>query len=146
MLRNSEFRTGHVVSDQSRCNSLPWPSFRHGHGSVTVVSDEIGAVATLGSTTGDSRVKYQPTPVVAVGFVVVVNIAWRSQWSHDMLGVHRPTTVAALLLATERRRARVAARSFAEVLYSLTCSEFAVSRTVASLLTTESSPCLVSFT
>ena len=35
---------------------------------------------------------------------MVVNIAWRSQWSHDMLGVHRPTTVAALLLATERAR------------------------------------------
>jgi len=66
-------------------------------GSLTVVSDEIGAVATLGSTIGDSRVKYQPTSVVTVGFVVVVSIAWRSQWSHDMLGAHRPTTVALLL-------------------------------------------------
>jgi len=80
-----------------------------------VVSDEIGAVATLGSTTGDSRVKYQPTPVVAVGFVVV-SIAWSAQRSHDLLGFHRPTTVAALLLATERaRRAGVAAHGFTEV-------------------------------
>ena len=39
---------------------------------------------------------------MAVGFVVVVSVAWRSQGSHDMLGVHRPTTVAALL-TTERR-------------------------------------------
>ena len=68
-----------------------------------MVSDEIGAVATLGSTTGDSRVKYQPTPVVAVGFVVV-SIAWsaqRSHDSHDLLGFRRPTVVA--LLTTERR-------------------------------------------
>ena len=61
---------------------------------------EIGAVVTLGSTRGDSRVKYQPTSVVTVGFVVV-SIAWRSQWSHDLLGVHRPTVVA--LLTSERR-------------------------------------------
>jgi len=69
-----------------------------------VVSDEIGAVATLGSTTGDSRVKYQPTPVVAVGFVVVVSVAWSAQWSHvahDLLGFCRPTVVA--LLTSERR-------------------------------------------
>jgi len=61
-------------------------------GSLTVVSDEIGAVATLGSITGDSRVKYQPMSVVTVGFFVVFSIAWRSQRSHDLLGVHRPTT------------------------------------------------------
>jgi len=63
----------HVVRDRSssrgaRGGSKRFLSFRHGRssdmatlGSVTVVSDEIGAVASLGSTTGDSRVKYQPT-------------------------------------------------------------------------------------
>jgi len=89
-------------------------------------SSEIGPVATLGSTTGDSRVKYQPTSIVTVGFFVVVNIAWRSQWSHDMLGVHRPTTVAALLLATERaRRAIDVTWGSQRYWHSLTCSDFA---------------------
>jgi len=88
-------------------NSLPWPSFRHGH-PWKFNSGEIGAVATLGSTTGDSRVKYQPTSVVTVGFVVVVvvSIAWSFAevclHSLNLLGVHRPTTVAALL-TSERR-------------------------------------------
>ena len=41
---------------------------------------------------------------MTVGFVVVVSIVWSAQRSHDLLGFRRPTTVAALLLATERAR------------------------------------------
>jgi len=44
---------------------------------------------------------------VTVRFVVV-SIAWRSQWSHDLLGVHK-LTVASLLTTESVRRARVAA-------------------------------------
>jgi len=126
----------HVVSDWSRCGrrfAIRFLSFRHGRrsdmailGSLTAVSDEIGAVATLGRTTGDSRVKYQPTPVVTVGFVVV-SIAWRSQWSHNLLGVHRPTVVA--LLTRERSSCQRC------LIHS---SGVSLSPTVASLLTTES--------
>ena len=49
--------------------------------------------------------------------LVAINVAWVAQRSQgDVLGFRRPTTVAALLLATERaRRAGVAAHGFTEV-------------------------------